>query len=229
MESNPNPDPEVLAYMLPYTAPFSVSYFENAAPSAAAAQTFNVENGTTYAIKWAKTPNSLSYPYYPKDDCTNFASQILVAGGIKMHENSSTEKGWWCKRVGTANPGTFQHSKSWSVADRFVKFMGTSNNTCKDFKRFSAKVRKGDFIAYDRSGDGGWNHVGYVTATGNYGSYDYKDSSGAVRSKNYTTFCVAQHSNNYHAWVHSASNSWELIENGTNIYGIVRRGYSISF
>lgn len=229
LESNPNPDPEVLAYMLPYTAPFSVSYFENAAPSAAAAQTFNVENGTTYAIKWAKTPNSLSYPYYPKDDCTNFASQILVAGGIKMHENSSTEKGWWCKRVGTANPGTFQHSKSWSVADRFVKFMGTSNNTCKDFKRFSAKVRKGDFIAYDRSGDGGWNHVGYVTATGNYGSYDYKDSSGAVRSKNYTTFCVAQHSNNYHAWVHSASNSWELIENGTNIYGIVRRGYSISF
>lgn len=50
LESNPNPDPEVLAYMLPYTAPFSVSYFENAAPSAAAAQTFNITDGTAYAV-----------------------------------------------------------------------------------------------------------------------------------------------------------------------------------
>lgn len=228
LESNPNPDPEVLAYMLPYTAPFSVSYFENAAPSAAAAQTFIITDGTAYAVKWAKTPNTNQYLYYKGADCTNFASQILVAGGIKMHSTGNINSGWWYGKIGTVNP-LVTCSKSWRVADTFVKFMGTSGNTCKDFKRFSAKVRAGDFIAYDRSGDGGWNHVGYVTATGNYGSYDYKDSSGAVRSKNYTTFCVAQHSDNYHAWVHSASNSWELIENGTNIYGIVRRGYSISF
>ena len=45
--------------------------------------------------------------------------------------------------------GSFIHSKSWSLADRFVKFMGTSGNTCKDFKRFSEKVKAGDFIAYE--------------------------------------------------------------------------------
>lgn len=29
VDSTPNPDPETLAYMLPYTAPFSIEYFEN--------------------------------------------------------------------------------------------------------------------------------------------------------------------------------------------------------
>ena len=229
LESNPNPDPEVLAYMLPYTAPFSVSYFENAAPSAAAAQTFNVTKGTAYAVKYAVTPNISAYPYYTKNgDCANFASQILVAGGIKMHENSSTEKGWWCKKVGTVNPGTYATSKSWSVANRFVKFMGTSGNTCKDFKRFSAKLRAGDFIAYDRENDGDWNHVGYVTTTGSYGTYQYK-VSGVTYNKQYTTFCVAQHSNNYYAWLHSADNSWETLDNGTNVYAVVRRNATINF
>lgn len=228
LENNPNPDPEVLAYMLPYTAPFVVSYFENVPPAPAAAQTFNVSNGTAYAVKWAQSPNTLSYPYFPDKDCTNFASQILVAGGIKMHEDSSTKRGWWCKRIGTVNPGSFSCSNSWSVADAFVRFMGTNGNTCKDFKRFSAKLRAGDFIAFDRENDGEWNHVGYVTTIGDYGTYSYKDGS-TTKSKQYTTFCVAQHSANYYAWVHSAANGWETLDNGTNVYAVVRRNATINF
>lgn len=229
LESNPNPDPEVLAYMLPYTAPFSVSYFENAAPSAAAAQTFNITDGTAYAVKWATKKNP-AYPDYAVQggDCANFASQILVAGGIKMHMSGSVNSGWWLKKIGTANPG-YSCSNSWCRADSFVKFMGTSGNMTTNFKSFSAKLKAGDFISYDQAGDKDWDHVGYVTATGNYGTYDYIDSAGVTRSKSYTTFCVAQHSKDYYAWVHSRTNGWELLESGNNLYAIVRRGYSVNF
>lgn len=124
--------------------------------------------------------------------------------------------------------GSFIHSKSWSLADRFVKFMGTSGNTCKDFKRFSEKVKAGDFIAYDRENDGDWNHVGYVTATGESKLYEYK-VSGIIYTKQYRNFCVTQHSNNYYAWVNSAVNNWETLDNGTNVYAIVRRNATINF
>lgn len=222
LESTSNPDPEMLAYMLPYNAPFSVEYFENAAPAAAAAQTFNVTNGTAYAVKWAEARNYPAYPSY-NGDCANFASQILIAGGIKMHESSSTDSGWWCRTVGTVNPGTSHvTSKSWRLANNFVRFMGTSGNEYTSFYTFSTKVRAGDFIAYDGTRDGSWDHVGFITATGDAGTYNYRDSNNVVRSKYYRTFCVAQHNTDYYAWVHSAQNNWEVLD-GKATFAIVRR------
>ena len=222
LESTPNPDPETLAYMLPYNAPFSVEYFENAVPTAAAAQTFNVTNGTAYAVKWAEARNYPTYPSYD-GDCANFASQILIAGGIQMHESPSTDSGWWCRTVGTTNPGTSHiTSKSWRLANNFVRFMGTSGNEYTSFYTFSTKVRAGDFIAYDGARDGSWDHVGFITTTGDVGTYNYRDDDNVVRSKYYRTFCVAQHNTDYYAWVHSAKNNWELLD-GKATFAIVRR------
>lgn len=233
VESTPNPDPETLAYMLPYTAPFSIEYFENNNASLmAAAQTFNITDGTAYAVKWAMKRNTASYPDYSSGngggDCANFASQILVAGGIKMHEDTSVSKGWWCKAVGTVNPGpVYTSSLSWRVANNFVKFMGTSGNVFSNFKKFSEKVKAGDFITYNLGEDGDWDHVGYITATGKAGTYPYLDDNGNRKEKTYTNFCVAQHSSDYYAWVNSRDNGWEVIDGGTTQYGIVRRGYSV--
>ena len=232
LASTSTPDPEVLAYMLPYNSPFSSAFFESSSVSATTAQTFIKEKGTEYAIKWATSRNKNSYPDYSSKggDCANFASQIMVAGGIKMHYATLTSSGWYCKRVGTVNPGTgFVSSESWRRADKFVRFMGTSGNTCKDFKKFSAKILAGDFIAFDETNDGEWDHVGYVTEKGRYGTYPYLDYDGSTKQKSYTNFCVAQHSKDYYAWINSRINAWELLDNGVNVYAIVRRNYSITF
>lgn len=234
LASTSTPDPEVLAYMLPYNSPFSRAFFDSSSVSvtAAAAQPFNKSKGTEYAIKWATSRNTNSYPDYSSKggDCANFASQIMVAGGIKMHYATLTSSGWYCKRVGTVNPGTgFVSSESWRRADKFVRFMGTSGNTCKDFKKFSAKILAGDFIAFDETNDGEWDHVGYVTEKGRYGTYPYLDYDGSTKQKSYTNFCVAQHSKDYYAWINSRINAWELLDNGVNVYAIVRRNYSITF
>lgn len=227
VESTPNPDPETLAYMLPYTAPFSIEYFENNNASLmAAAQTFNITDGTAYAVKWATKRNTASYPDYSSGsgggDCANFASQIMIAGGIKMHEDTSVSKGWWCKAIGTVNPGTsYSSSLSWRVA--------TSGNVTNNFAKFSAKVKAGDFITFDEANDGNWDHVGYITATGKTGTYPYLDKDGSRKEKAYTNFCVAQHSKDYYAWVNSRENGWEVMDDGTTQYGIVRRGYSVGF
>lgn len=231
LASTSTPDPEVLAYMLPYNSPFARAFFDSSSVSAtAAAQPFNKSKGTEYAIRFAETYNTFSYPNYRPNDCANFASQILVAGGIQMHSSNSVDSGWWCKKTNpNAEHSTFTSSKSWRLADNFVRFMGTSGNTCKDFKKFSAKIQAGDFIAFDETNDGGWDHVGYVTQKGSYGTYPYLDANGNTKQKTYTNFCVTQHSKDYYAWVNSRINAWELLDNGVNVYAIVRRNYSITF
>lgn len=228
LESTSAPDPEVLAYMLPYTSPFVVEYFETVEPSAAAAQYFNRTLGIEYATKWATGANS-GYPYYAgQGDCTNFASQILIAGGIQMHDKYPDKtSGWWHRIIGTVNPGTHVVSLSWSVADNFVRFMGTSNNQYSSFRTLSEKLIAGDFIAYNRGRDDDWDHVGFVTETGSFGTYQYTNS-GVTYSKYYKNFRVAQHTTNYHEWVSSDKNGWEKLEDeGGVIFAIVRRNYTI--
>ena len=228
LEKEENPDPAELAAMLPYTAPFSIEYYATAEPMAAAAQHFDKDKGIEYAKKWATGYNA-NYPaYILQGDCTNFASQILVAGGIKMHDAyPDEEKGWWHRVVndlGTVNPGP-RHvtSSSWKGAHRFAKFMGTSNISV-DFAAFSKLVQRGDFIALDEKGDGDWNHLGFVTDVGQTGKYSYK-YGGKTYQRTYRTFCVAQHTSNYHAWVHSDTNNWEWQDaNGNKAkFAVVRR------
>ena len=174
---------ERLILSLPYTSPLVKSYnrFNSSIRSISG---FNVSRGVTYAETYAESPNP--FYYYFSSDCTNFASQILEAGGVKQ---TST---WWH----TTNGQTHNHSRAWTVANDFGNYWGASYETI-DFNNLSSRVRKGDFIAYDAGNDGSWGHIAFVTATGN------KTSSG------YTDFKVAQHSSDYHEWVSSPDNGWE--------------------
>lgn len=101
--------------------------------------------------------------------------------------------------------------------------MGTSNISV-DFAAFSKLVQRGDFIALDEKGDGDWNHLGFVTDVGQTGKYSYK-YGGKTYQRTYRTFCVAQHTSNYHAWVHSDTNNWEWQDaNGNKAkFAVVRR------
>lgn len=213
----------VLNTMLPYTSPFCVNYNEKPKIVPFAAQTFNESTATAYAKKHATSRNPSYYSF--GSDCTNFASQILVAGGINIHDKSpDSSQGWWYKKTYHSSPrpgpGTYSysHSLSWTMADNFVRFMGHSGNVYSSFSTFSGKLKKGDFIAFDKGKDGSWDHVGYVTGIGTYNNYKVGDTT---KTKYYRDFIVAQHTNDYERWVSHKDNGWEELEDHN--FAIVRR------
>lgn len=173
----------------------------------AASAGFNVTNGVDYAARYATAPNSGAFGYFPGQDCTNFASQILIAGGVNQVITSSQNTGWWHKVIN----GTHTYSVSFIESDTFARYMGVGYTTTSNYN-FSVNIVKGDFIAYDKNGNGAWDHLGFVSDKGSYASwlgyYDYK---------------VAQHSSNYNAWASSSTNGWDTVGASGYTYARVRR------
>jgi len=66
---------------------------------------YNRQKTVSYAHQFAYNPNN-EYPYYEGDDCTNFVSQCLQAGGCKNHFHPTHP--WWCV--------DYKTSICWSVA-----------------------------------------------------------------------------------------------------------------
>ncbi|WP_138204073.1 amidase domain-containing protein [Haloimpatiens lingqiaonensis] len=51
-----------------------------------------------YAEKYALSPNLKDYPYYKSDDCTNFVSQVLKAGGMQeIGSQWDNFNSWFCR------------------------------------------------------------------------------------------------------------------------------------
>lgn len=166
------------------------------------------DQGVNYAIRHATSINHPKYFYF-NADCTNFASQILEASGVRQVGGSNEYTGWW--HTGSGTSYGHKHSISWINANTFARYMGVGYTT-KDHYYFSQNIKKYDFIAYDKASDGSWDHIAYVVAdnnyVGNYGYYDYR---------------VAQHTTNYVAWTSSSTNNWEKIGWQGGTYGRVRR------
>ena len=128
-------------------------------------------NARQYARTYARTPNP-NFGYIEKADCTNFVSQIMLAGG----KNYSPK---WM----TANTlGVWHFTKAWANADHFVNRWGL-DYTFSDHTSFSKKIKKGDYITYDKNSDGTWDHMGFAI--------NAKDSYDA--SLGYKDYRVAQH------------------------------------
>ncbi|QWT17583.1 amidase domain-containing protein [Collinsella sp. zg1085] len=195
------------------------------------ARFFDIDKANEYAFKYAEQPNR-NYAYFGNGrggDCTNFASQILEAGGEPQHfagvdidlikrqilgetdENDNGKDllmGWWHVSL----IGIHKHSRSWTLADRFMKHFGVWKPYGTNHTKFSFEVRSGDFIGLDENRDGVWEHVGYVIVPGN----------GIIMPGGYRDYYVAQHSRDYRASVSSEINTWETYD-GKAWYGIVRR------
>ncbi|MDO4791994.1 MAG: amidase domain-containing protein [Buchananella hordeovulneris] len=114
-------------------------------------------------------------------DCTNFASQILHAGGVKMVHSSSKYSGWWFK-------SQWNRSVSWINTNTFKNYMGSGYST-KYWSSLVSNVRNGDFIGLDFGPDGEVDHIGFV----------HTKSQGSLR--------IAQHSSDYISWQHGWANS----------------------
>jgi hypothetical protein len=128
-------------------------------------QTYDRSRAVRYAETWWNGHNP-AYPVF-SDDCTNFISQCLHAGGMPMVFSHSQGRGWWCRKRGKS----FSWSYSWAVAHSFYLMLKRGGPTGKVTEVASAAdLRPGDVICYDFEGDGRFNHNVIVTALDDEGS-----------------------------------------------------------
>lgn len=108
-----------------------------------------------YAERWWNDYN----PKYRKfeNNCTNFVSQCLRAGGAPMTGYPNRSKGWWYQNN--------NWSYSWSVAHAFRWYLSGAKSGLRGQEVSSPEqLMLGDVICYDFDGDGRFQHTTIVVA-----------------------------------------------------------------
>lgn len=187
-----------LLELLPYDDP----YVEDNSGVLYATTSYDRSAAIDYAISHAILRAGPARYYSYSQDCTNFASQILEAGGEPQDYTGDVYSGWWHTVTpgGTVSNPTYTHnnSRSFTSVAAFNSYWGTYYTTTSH-SSFASYLRAGSIIACDTNGDGDLNHIGFVTEIGSYDS-----SLGCIDYK------VAQHTSDYHRWTSSPYNKWEL-------------------
>jgi len=117
-----------------------------------------------YADSYALTYNP-TFARFSGVDCANFASQCARAGDMPQAAGS-TSSGWWYDKQGTSSPGDDTYSGSWINVTRQMSYWNTRRT---DWETSAGVLSRGDFIYYDWSGDGVWDHVAVVAGTNSSG------------------------------------------------------------
>ncbi len=117
-----------------------------------------------YADKYALSYNP-TFVRFSGADCANFASQCARAGDMPP-AGGSVSSGWWYDKAGTASPGDDTYSLSWINVTKQMNFWNTRRT---DWESSAGMLSRGDFIYYDWSGDGVWDHVAVVAGTNSAG------------------------------------------------------------
>ena len=111
---------------------------------------------------------ALSYcPTYVRfsADCANFASQSARQGAMPV-DSGSYSSGWWYDKKNTPSPSDDTYSLSWINVG---KQMAWWNARRSDWATSINGLTRGDFVYYDWSGDGVWDHVAVVVGTNSAG------------------------------------------------------------
>lgn len=161
---------------------------------------FDEMKAIDYAMKYAEKPNTsdLRFEYYDGKDCTNFVSQILLAGG------KQTSFSWMHGSI----PHGKKPTRAWVNANEFVKLHGI-NKTWTVFESLKLTAINKDVVGFDNTGDGQWDHLGYVLA------------KNAWKDGTHPTIMIAQHSNNYMKWDYETS--WSKAAGARGQYVMVAR------
>lgn len=104
-------------------------------------QKYNPVAAVKYAKKYALKPNRKYYPY--PSDCTNFASQVLRAGGWKntnFFYGRKTPYAWWHVHY-------YYESISWINAHKFYVHLVLNNNLNTKFVRRRCDIQLGDIVS----------------------------------------------------------------------------------
>lgn len=133
---------------------------------------YDVSSAVAYARRYAKEAN-IAYPYYLTGDCTNFASQCLVAGNIPMDKRPNNQETydskdyWYCTMV----DGTRYKSTAWMRVTDFNSYWGAkiSKATYKDLKSMGIVnvANAGDIILLTNSTTGEPYHAIIITSRSN--------------------------------------------------------------
>ncbi|RFU61981.1 amidase domain-containing protein [Peribacillus glennii] len=115
---------------------------------------YNRMKAVQYAERWWNEFN----PVYKKftDDCTNFISQCLNAGGIPMWGSPNKSRGWWMRGN--------NWSYSWTVAHSLMLLLANGKGIRTKQVPSPKELQLGDIICYDFEGNGRYDHNTIVTA-----------------------------------------------------------------
>lgn len=124
-------------------------------------------NARSYAYTWTtndgtKLRNNATYPYYSDyydctscwNDCTNFVSQALKAGGMKYWEDGFFGTDQWNWYYKNSKP-----SHSWGGAHNFYNHWKKRAGVASS----SSALTTGDVVNADFSGDGHIDHTAIIT------------------------------------------------------------------
>ncbi|WP_461207004.1 amidase domain-containing protein [Clostridium sp. DL1XJH146] len=161
---------------------------------------YNRSKAKKYAEKHAIKPNLIDYPYFKEDDCTNFVSQVLAAGGIKYTGYRWDKlECWFCR---TKNEKDLKNiSLTWRGARYFRRYWGNEEGLGNDraskylslsvdevMKNYDAIVKMmdiGDVIQYgDRTNNNIPYHSQIIHSKGYNKEYKKDDLYVAQHSKN---------------------------------------------
>lgn len=113
-----------------------------------------------YAERWWNDFNPAYFKF--ENDCTNFISQCLHAGGAPMWGYPDRNRGWWMMRQ--------NWSYSWAVANALTSYLQHSKRGLRAKEVGSPEeLMLGDVICYDFEGDGRFNHTTIVTGKDAFG------------------------------------------------------------
>ncbi|USG64706.1 amidase domain-containing protein [Brevibacillus ruminantium] len=120
---------------------------------------YDPERAIAYAERYWNTANP-AYPHFT-DNCTNYISQCLHAGGIPMLFSKEKGRGWWMRGNGTEANWSF----SWSVAHSLYLLLKSGGPPLRAVQVSSVEeLEPGDIICYDFNGDGRFQHNTIVVA-----------------------------------------------------------------
>jgi hypothetical protein len=124
---------------------------------------YDRDGAQSYADRYALSYN----PTYVRfsADCADFASQCARAGGMPTNLGGYNS-GWWYDKRGTSSPSDDTYSLSWI---NVAKQIGFWNGLRTDWVSSISGLSRGDFIYYDWTGDGTWDHAAVVAGTNSAG------------------------------------------------------------
>jgi RHS repeat-associated protein len=162
-------------------------------PTGHKSYTYDRNAAVEYALQWAQSTNFVDYGLrFPENDCTNFVSQALKAGGMPE------DKKWFFATWGIPSscdpqnwPWSMDCGKAWALTDELfdylvlVKKFSHSDIHGADFEAGTipqspfplpmskiARVRSGDVVFYRQNiseyvqGGGKYNHASFVVGWG---------------------------------------------------------------
>lgn len=142
------------------------------------AAAYDGQAASAYADTYALLPNKSAYPFY-SNDCANFVSQSLHAGGFSMVNygaNKTDDNNWWINTTTPIlGPGYSPHSNSWAVAADLYSFLhlhspgGHDEGTASGASTYPFTpdaMLSGDVVFYDFGQGAGISHAAIQVGTG---------------------------------------------------------------